>query len=127
MIAAPGNFVRSGETAENTRGILWNFYLRCYSEARGTLEYLFPTLLLAAVALVICKGILKEKIGRDNGLLLLGALLSWGAMILSPHYQDRASFGTMTLLICVILSLVGKAVDRQKENAWMYYGCAMLV
>lgn len=21
----------------------------------------------------------------------------------------------------------GKAVDRQKENAWMYYGCAMLV
>jgi hypothetical protein len=76
---------------------------------------------------VICKGILKEKIGRDNGLLLLGALLSWGAMILSPHYPDRASFGTMALLLCVILSLAGKAVDRQKENAWMYYSCAMLV
>ena len=91
------------------------------------MEYLFPTLLLTAVALVICKGILKEKIGRDNGLLLLGALLSWGAMILSPHYPDRASFGTMALLLCVILSLAGKAVDRQKENAWMYYGCAMLV
>ena len=71
--------------------------------------------------------ILKEKIGRDNGLLLLGALLSWGAMILSPHYPDRASFGTMALLLCVILSMAGKAVDRQKENAWMYYSCAMLV
>lgn len=127
MIVAPGNFVRSGETAESTRGILWNLYLRCYSEARGALEYLFLTLLLTAVALVICKGILKEKIGRDNGLLLLGALLSWGAMILSPHYPDRASFGTMALLLCVILSLAGKAVDRQKENAWMYYSCAMLV
>ena len=127
MIVAPGNFVRSGETAESTRGILWNLYLRCYSEARGALEYLFPTLLLTAVVLVICKGILKEKIGRDNVLLLLGALLSWGAMILSPHYPDRASFGTMALLLCVILSLAGKAVDRQKENAWMYYGCAMLV
>ena len=127
MIVAPGNFVRSGETAESTRGILWNLYLRCYSEARGALEYLFPTLLLTAVVLVISKGILKEKIGRDNGLLLLGALLSWGAMILSPHYPDRASFGTMALLLCVILSLTGKAVDRQKENTWMYYSCAMLV
>ena len=76
---------------------------------------------------MICKGILKEKIGRDNLLLLLGALLSWGAMILSPHYPDRASFGTMALLLCGILSLAGKAVDRQKENAWMYYSCAMLV
>ena len=127
MIAAPGNYVRSEETAENTRSLLWNLYLRCYSEAKGALEYLFPTLLLTVLALVICKGILKEKIGRDNGLLLLGALLSWGAMILSPHYPDRAAFGTMSLLVCVILSLAGKAIDRQKENAWMYYGCALLV
>ena len=60
-------------------------------------------------------------------MLLLGALLSWGAMFLSPHYPDRASFGTMVLLICAILSMTGKAVDRQRENAWMYYGCAVLV
>ncbi len=60
-------------------------------------------------------------------LLLLGALLSWGAMILSPHYPDRAAFGTMILLICAILSMAGKIVDRQKENAWMYYGCAVLI
>lgn len=33
----------------------------------------------------------------------------------------------MALLLCVILSMAGKAVDRQKENAWMYYSCAMLV
>ncbi len=127
MIAAPGNFVRSEETAENTRGLLWNLYLRCYSEAKGAFEYLFPTLVLTAVLLVICAGILKEKIGKENVLLLVGALLSWGAMILSPHYPDRASFGTMVLLICVILSLAGKAVDRQKENAWMYYVCGLFV
>ncbi len=127
MIAAPGNFVRSEETAENTRGLLWNLYLRCYSEAKGVFEYLFPTLVLTAVLLVICAGILKEKIGKENLLLLVGALLSWGAMILSPHYPDRAAFGTMVLLICAILSLAGKAVDRQKENAWMYYGSGLLV
>ena len=70
---------------------------------------------------------LKENLGRNTVLLLLGALLSWGAMILSPHYPDRAAFGTMILLICATLSMTGKIVDRQKENAWMFYGCAVLV
>ena len=127
MIIAPGNFVRSEETTEVTRGWLWNLFLRCYSEAKGAFEYLFPALLITVVLLVICAGILREKIGKENLLLLAGALLSWGAMVLSPHYPDRAAFGTMVLLICVILSLTGKAVDRQKKNAWMYYGCGVLV
>ena len=127
LIAAPGNFVRSGETGEEGYGLLWKLYLRCYGEAKGVMEYLFPTALLTVLALVIWKGIVKEKLDRNTVWLLLGALLSWGAMVLSPHYPDRAAFGTMTLLICAILSMTGKIVDRQKENAWMYYGCAVLI
>mgnify|MGYP000766137265 FL=1 len=91
------------------------------------MEYLFPALLLTVFALIVCKGILKETLGRNTVLLLLGALLSWGAMILSPHYPDRAAFGTMVLLICAILSMAGKIADRQKENVWMFYGCAVLI
>ena len=127
MIVAPGNFVRSEETGEEAYSLLWRLYLRCYGEAKGVMEYLFPTVLLTLFALIVCKGMLKEKLGRNTILLLLGALLSWGALILSPHYPDRASFGTMTLLICATLSMTGKIVDRQKENAWMFYGCAVLV
>ena len=127
LIAAPGNFVRSGETGEEGYGLLWKLYLRCYGEAKGVMEYLFPTVLLTVLALVIWKGIVKEKLDRNTVLLLLGALLSWGAMVLSPHYPDRAAFGTMTLLICAVLSMMGKIVDGQKENAWMYYGCAVLI
>ena len=127
MIAAPGNFVRSGETGEEAYSLLWRMYLRCYAEAKGIMEYLFPALLLTVFALIVCKGILKENLGRNTVLLLLGALLSWGAMILSPHYPDRAAFGTMVLLICAILSMTGKIADRQKENVWMFYGCAVLV
>lgn len=127
MIVAPGNFVRSEETGEEAYSLLWRLYLRCYGEAKGVMEYLFPTVLLTLFALIVCKGMLKEKLGRNTILLLLGALLSWGALILSPHYPDRASFGTMTLLICATLSMMGKIVDRQKENAWMFYGCAVLV
>lgn len=127
MILAPGNFVRSSEAPEESYGFLWKIYLRCYWESKGVMEYLFPAVLLTVFALILCKGILKERLGRNTVLLLLGALLSWGAMFLSPHYPDRASFGTMVLLICAILSMTGKAVDRQKENVWMYYGCAVLV
>ncbi len=72
------------------------------------MEYLFPALLLTVFALIVCKGILKENLGRNTVLLLLGALLSWGAMILSPHYPDRAAFGTMVLFICATLSMTGK-------------------
>ena len=127
MIVAPGNFVRSEETGEEAYSLLWRLYLRCYGEAKGVMEYLFPTVLLTLFALIVCKGMLKEKLDKNTILLLLGALLSWGALILSPHYPDRASFGTMTLLICATLSMTGKIVDRQKENAWMFYGCAVLV
>ena len=99
LIAAPGNFVRSGETGEEGYGLLWKLYLRCYGEAKGVMEYLFPTALLTVLALVIWKGIVKEKLDRNTVWLLLGALLSWGAMVLSPHYPDRAAFGTMTRAI----------------------------
>lgn len=123
MIAAPGNFVRSGETGEEAYSLLWRMYLRCYAEAKGVMEYLFPALLLTVFALIVCKGILKENLGRNTVLLLLGALLSWGAMILSPHYPDRSAFGTMTLLICATLSMTGKSwTDRRKMP-----GCSMAV
>lgn len=36
-------------------------------------------------------------------------------MALSPHYPDRATFGTMVLLICVIVSLLKKML--MKEDA----------
>ena len=127
MIAAPGNFVRTEETVEESYSLLWKIYLRFYAEAKGVMEYLFPTLLLTLFLVMICKGMLKETLGREIDLLLFGALLSWGAMILSPHYPDRAAFGTMVLLICAILAMTGKIVDRQKEYGVMFYGGGVLI
>ena len=42
MIIAPGNFVRSGEVAENQYGFLWRLFLRSYGECKGALEYPVP-------------------------------------------------------------------------------------
>lgn len=127
VILAPGNFVRSAEVAENQYGFLWKCFLRVYAECKGALEYLFPTLLLLAFLLILQKEVCRESVGRRNLLLMGCALLSWGAMILSPHYPDRASFGTMALLICVILSLAGKILQSRKDMAWPLFGAAFLV
>lgn len=125
MIAAPGNFVRSTQAADN-KGFLWKLFLRCYSEGKGVMEYLFPSLLVLTFILVLarCVGV---RIGRRCGLILLSALLSWGAMVLSPHYPDRAAFGTMTLLICVILSLAGRILKRRMDLAWPLWWAMLLV
>jgi len=126
VIAAPGNFVRS-EQAGNEYGMLWNIFLRCYHESKAALEYLFPSILLLAVVLVIGKGILNITIGIRNNLLMLGALLSWGAMILSPHYPDRASFGTMILISCVILSMMQKIGQKERKYQWLTMGIACII
>ncbi len=127
VVAAPGNFVRSGQVDSNDYGFLWKCFLRGYAESTAIEVHLFPTLLVLGFMALICKGILRQELGRRNVLLLLSALLSWGAMILSPHYPDRATFGTMALLICVIISLAKKIVSVRKDLSWMLWGITLLI
>lgn len=127
VVAAPGNFVRSLQVASNNYGVLWNCFLRCYAESRAAFEYLFPTLLLLGAVLLIGKGMLQIPIGRKNILLMVCALLSWGAMVLSPHYPDRACFGTMALLICAILSLVKDILQQRKDMGIWFFAVAVLI
>ena len=127
VIVAPGNFVRSGQVAENQYGLLWRCFLRGYAEAQAFLVFLFPTLLILMFMLALSKVVLKQPLGIKNVLLLLGALLSWGAMVLSPHYPDRATFGTMVLLICVILSLAGKVIRKRQDLGGILWWGSVLV
>ncbi|WP_251206644.1 DUF6056 family protein [Acetatifactor aquisgranensis] len=126
-IAAPGNGVRSAQIEEEQYGTLWKVFLRSYGECKGAMEYLFPVLLALLFMLFVSVCVMKRKIGRRNSLLLFCALLSWGAFFLSPHYPDRASFGTMALCICVILSLAGRMVRERQDLAWPLWGGAALI
>lgn len=127
VVAAPGNSVRSAEAAQNGYGPLWNFFLRCYAEAQAALQFLFPVLLVLAGVLIIGKGVLKLEIGRKNGLLLLCALLSWGAMVLSPHYPDRATFGTLVCISCVILSMAKKITEARRDLGIWLWGITVFI
>lgn len=127
VIAAPGNFVRSEQVGDGQYGLIWRLFLRSYSECRAALEFLFPTLLILLLVVLLAKSVGGLYLGRRNVLLLICALLSWGAMFLSPHYPDRAAFGTMILLICVILSMAGKIGRKRNDLTWMLWGGAVLV
>ncbi len=127
VVLAPGNFVRNEQVPENQYGILWRLFLRGYYESRAALEYLFPVLLLAAAVLVIGVCVLKLPLGRRSMALLCCALLSWGAMILSPHYPDRATFGTMALLVCVILDMGRRSLRERRDLALPFGGTVLLI
>ncbi len=126
MIAAPGNFVRSGRRGRSLQPAVENVSA-LLRRSEGSYGVSVP----CPAAYGICTDRLQRhserKPGQKYSAVIAGALLSWGAMILSPHYPDRAAFGTMVLLICAILSMAGKIADRQKENVWMFYGCAVLI
>ena len=118
VIIAPGNFVRSKLATVENQSILWRCLKRGYAESTAVFDYLFPTLLVLGIILFAGKCVLRIVIGRRNAILLLCAFLSWAAMALSPHYPDRATFGTMALLICVILSMAEKIV-RERNDLWL--------
>ncbi len=84
------------------------------------------TVLTLASVLVISITFCGIKLTLSEKVLLLGALLSWGAMFLSPHYPDRASFGTMCLMITVIISRC-IFVIRHKEDSLIPLSLCMLV
>jgi hypothetical protein len=127
LIIAPGNFVRMSEAVDTQKGVLWRAFLRGYAQSTAAFFYLFPLLLILLLLLAFAKGGLGLILGRRNVLLLWCALLSWGAMVLSPHYPDRASFGTLVLLSCVILSLANKIIRAKPEmSKWLLLSTAFL-
>ena len=82
---------------------------------KGVGDYLFPSLAILTGALIVHRITVNKKLSAENAVLLIGALLSYGSMIASPHYPDRAAFGTCVLIEVVSLSLM-RDVFRKKNS-----------
>ena len=115
VVAAPGNFVRVDALEKKAFGEV--LYDRFCSMLHAGGEFLFPSVVLAVGVLMLWTVCMRGKLRPDQWLLAALAVLSYGAMVLSPHYPDRATFGTMT--ICIVFSL---SVLREimKKNMRMY-------
>lgn len=112
VVIAPGNFSRSS-TIEET-GFLSTIWERFYSMLRAGCDFLFPVCLMLAIVILIKSICLKHKIEKYQIVLLICYILSYGAMVLSPHYPDRATFGTMVLGIVLFIDMIS-ALEEKKH------------
>lgn len=118
MITAPGNYVRNIEAADAVagKGTLWRAFLRGFSVTNGLFFYLLDATVLLLILIFIYCFVLGMKLRRTDYFMLFMAVLSWGAMVLSPHYPDRAAFGTMVLTLIPIMHLISGIWNKREGN-----------
>ena len=104
VVIAPGNFSRSS-TIEKT-DLLTTLWERFYSMLRAGCDFLFPVCIALVLVILIKVVCLKQKLEKHQLVLLVCCILSYGAMVLSPHYPDRATFGTMVFGIVLFIDLL---------------------
>lgn len=134
VILAPGNFVRVSNM--DKIGLAETLYTRLLSMLCAGTDFLFATALLLVMLLFIYTIILKERLQPAHWFLLAHAILSYGAMVLSPHYPDRATFGTMAVCIVLMISLMADILHRHDNwkrpvflltaSMWLYAAYTVL-
>lgn len=120
VIIAPGNFVRKAALPQE--GILLTLRNRFLSMLTAGADFLFPTFVLTVIVLLFLYRT-GEKLRATQWMLLAISVLSFGAMVLSPHYPDRATFGTMAACIVLIISVLAQLL--KKNNSLMPYIIAL--
>lgn len=123
VVAAPGNFVRAAAVEKLPLGEF--LYERFFSMLRAGADYLFPSAVLTAVVLLLWTVCLKGRLRPVQWLLLALAVLSYGAMVLSPHYPDRATFGTMVACIALSLSVLRDILEKRRKMGVYAGGMAL--
>lgn len=138
VVIAPGNFLRSSVIKQP------GFYERFLSMLTAGVDYLLPCA-LAVIVILIAKAMEENdskikanapkvfSLSAFHVVLLLGILLSYGAMALSPHYPDRATFGTGVFCIIFFVQVLRESDNGNEENGNLttaltvcFYVCAML-
>ena len=123
-ILAPGNFIRKSDSAEDLALTLPD---RLLQMLKGLGAYMFPALLILAAAYILYRKHSEEKLSKGFLLLLAGSVLSYGAMIVSPHYPDRAAFGTCVLIEICAASLICGIDDKNEKKAVMFLSVSALI
>ena len=125
-ILAPGNLVRNAEIVDN-HGIIWKVYERLYYEGKASFEYLFIAVLILIVSIGICKCFCNVYVGREIIYIIVCAVLSWGAFVASPHYPDRATYGTLVLLTLAIVAIWPKIFEKKPQaKGYVYIGAGFI-
>lgn len=122
VVIAPGNFVRNAAIEKKALGYM--IYDRFYSMLRAGVDFLFPSFLLLIAVILIWIAGCKGRLRPGQWMMLALAVLSYGAMVLSPHYPDRATFGTMVVCIMLTISLLKDILVRKEKLKSYLLGAA---
>lgn len=111
MLLAPGNYVRASDLPTGIMGLMY----RGHGQLNAWFNWLFGALLLTGISTYHLYS--KEKKLDDSILYLLGfAVTSMLAMLASPVYPQRATFGTFIILMAVIINNVYKIYEKNKQE-----------
>ena len=113
VILAPGNFVRVSNM--DKIGLGETLYARLLSMLCAGTDFLFASVLLLVIIILIYTLICGERLKPIHWFLLAHAILSYGAMVLSPHYPDRATFGTMRVCIVLMISIMADIIRKHEQ------------
>lgn len=117
VVMAPGNFVRSALVEK--QGTFMTLYQKLVMMMKAGADFLFPVCLFLLVSLLIY---LKtgNRLHPFQIMLMITAILAFGAMILSPTFPNRATFGILVLCITAIISfLEGIEASDSKSDKYV--------
>ena len=123
-ILAPGNFIRKEGSTDD---LALTFPDRILQMIKGAGLYLFPALLIFALSYIIYRAYFSDKLPGGMIILLMGAILSYGAMILSPYYPDCMAFGTCLLIEICSASMLKRLPDKKGIPGSAAVTCMMLI
>lgn len=119
MIIAPGNSVRSEYSSVTLLSRIENI-------VNATVVYLFPVLVFTVFLFMLYTMVYKKKLSPANYAILIYAVLSHGAMFMSPMYPSRPAFGVMAALMIVDASMLDeimKVGDKVRKMLAIMSGC----
>lgn len=115
MILAPGNGVRM-EYVEDHGSFIKNMIARASTLITNSETYLF-SIFIMLLMVYICYRLLFKKLPSYEVIVLgLAAIVSDCAMFLSPHYPDRAGFGSMVFALWAVLKMLAEIFEQSEKS-----------
>ena len=119
MILAPGNRVRETEIVSLGS---WKLDLckRVFDYFKGAFVYLLPVLIFAILSYVLYRMVLNRRPDKATLLILLGGIVSFLGLALSPHVPDRSLFGSMCFFIWGSVRMTAEVFEESKKERYHF-------
>jgi len=118
VVVAPGNFVRSSLIKEYSFGM--SIYQKLLMMMKAGADFLFPMVVVLLVSMVVYLR-LGNQFKLHQMMLILCTVLAFGAMVLSPAFPNRATFGILVFGITAIISFL-QGIEEKAEGSYKYIG-----